>query len=81
MRHELSEHVENAWVGVMVLIACFFFFKIFADRKDKLNINGGVLISILIFTNPFLIFLSVRGNCEGITLTLASAFLYFYFGG
>jgi len=63
------------------LIACFFFFKIFADRKDEVNRYGSVVISGLIFTNPFLIYLSIRGSCEGITMTLAAAFLYFYFGG
>lgn len=38
-------------------------------------------MAFLIFTNPFLVYLSIRGSCEGITMTLAFAFLYFYFGG
>lgn len=32
------------------------------------------------YLNPFLIFLGTRGSCEGVTMTLASSFWYFYFG-
>jgi GPI mannosyltransferase 1 subunit M len=63
------------------MLACFFYFKIFADRKGYHNIGGGIMVAALMYTNPFLIYLSIRGSCEGITMTLASAFLYFYFGG
>lgn len=28
-----------------------------------------------------MIYLSIRGSCEGITMTLGAAFWYFYFGG
>lgn len=63
------------------MAACFFIFKIFAERKGGDNVSGAVLISSIIYTNPFLIYLSTRGSCEAITMTLAFAFLYFYFGG
>lgn len=33
------------------------------------------------YLNPFLIYITIRGSCEGITMALASAFWYFYIGG
>ena len=62
-------------------LACFFTFKMFAGRGDKGGRYGPIVIAGIIYTNPFLIYLSIRGSCEGITMTLATAFLYFYFGG
>ena len=68
-------------LAIFDVIMYFFLFKIYADRKEENSVNRGLLVSALVFTNPFLIYLSVRGSCEGITMTLATSFLYFYFGG
>ena len=68
-------------LAVFDLIACFLVFKMVSRIKGEHNRVGSVVLSALIFTNPFLIYLSIRGSCEGITMTLAFAFLYFYFGG
>lgn len=32
------------------------------------------------YLNPFLIYICIRGSCEGITMILAASFWYFYFG-
>ena len=70
------------WVlAAFDLVACFFIFKIYASRKGEENKYGSLIIALIIYTNPFLVYLSIRGSCEGITMTLAFAFLYFYFGG
>ena len=68
-------------LAVFDTIACFFLFKMVSARKEDYNKNGAILMCLIVFTNPFLIYLSIRGSCEGITMSLAFAFLYFYFGG
>ena len=70
------------WVlAVFDMVACYFIFKIYASRKGEENRIGSLIAALIVYTNPFLIYLSIRGSCEGITMTLAFAFLYFYFGG
>lgn len=31
------------------------------------------------YLHPFIIYIATRGSCEGITMTIANAFLYYYF--
>lgn len=70
------------WViAVFDLIAAFLIFKMNVSRKEDYHKTGSLMASFIIFTNPFLVYLSIRGSCEGITISIAYAFLYFYFGG
>ena len=68
-------------LAIFDVLACILTFKIFASREGEHNRTGGMVISGMAYTNPFLIFISTRGNFEAITITLAMAFAYFYFGG
>ena len=70
------------WVlAIFDVTACYFIYKMFASRKEQEHKNGSLFMTLLINSNPFLVYLSIRGSCESITMTLAFAFLYFYFGG
>jgi len=68
-------------IAVFDLMAGFLIFKMHVSRKGEENLSGSLMTSFIIFTNPFLVYLSIRGSCEGITISIAYAFLYFYFGG
>ena len=60
-----------------------FLYKLFESRKKdkKSNEKAAQIVSYFYCLNPVLIYLTVRGSCEGITMALASAFWYFYIGG
>lgn len=47
------------------------------DKERKKT--EGLIISMFTYLHPFVIFLGTRGSCEGITMTIASAFMYYYF--
>ena len=79
--YSIHQNFGKYLLAIFDLLASFFFFKIVADRKEKHNVIGGLIVCAVLFLNPFLIYISIRGSCEGVTLLLASAFLYFYFGG
>ena len=79
--YNLHQNFGKYVLAVFDMMGCFFIFKIFADRKEKMHITGGIIISLITFTNPFLVYLTIRGSCEGITIFLVASFLYFYFGG
>lgn len=66
------------------VLAMFFVYKIFEHRgKDDPNVKlkAAKLATYFYSLNPVLIYVTVRGSCEGITMALASAFWYFYVGG
>ena len=65
-------------------IAAIFIYKIFENRKKEnkeSNHKAAILASCFYSFNPVLIYVTVRGSCEGITMALGAAFWYFYFGG
>lgn len=58
----------------------WFLLQIFDKRKkEDRNENITFLQSLIYSLNPFFIYVTIRGNCEAITVALYFAFLYYFF--
>lgn len=71
-------------IALCDFITIIFLYRTFMQRgklDKKINTKAAQIVSWFYCLNPVLIYLTVRGSCEGITMALAAAFWYFYVGG
>jgi phosphatidylinositol glycan class M len=59
-------------------IATYFAYHIFYKPDDKQKIFYARLIAILYSWNPIFFYITFRGSCESITISLMFAFWYFF---
>jgi GPI mannosyltransferase 1 subunit M len=74
----------KALIALFDALSIVFIYKIFEGRGNQdaqANSKAAKIVSFFYCLNPVLIYLTVRGSCEGITMALACAFWYFYIGG
>jgi phosphatidylinositol glycan class M len=82
--YQLHQLYGRIIIAFFDFITIAFIYKIFANRpkeSQEKNNKAAKIISYLCAFNPVVIYITVRGSCEGITMALAAAFWYFYFGG